>query len=79
MKINKDNTRKNIEKVGYDYKIRDILMLNNTSSYQYGTPYNGISEIIKCWTIGMVTLQMRTIQIGYNIPHIKTYRIDSQC
>ena len=79
MKINKDNTRKNIEKVGYDYKIRDILMLNNTSSYKYETPYNGISEIIKCWTIGMVTLQMRTIQIGYNIPHIKTYRIDSQC
>ena len=57
MKINKDNTRKNIEKVGYDYKIRDILMLNNTSSYKYETPYNGISEIIQCWTIGMVTLK----------------------
>ena len=73
MKINKDNTRKKIKVVNYDYNTRDILMLNNRSLYKYGTPYNGISEIIQCWTIGTVTLEMGTIQIRYNITHIKTY------
>ena len=77
MKINKDNTRKKIKVVNYDYNTRDILMLNNRSSYKYEYVDNGISNIVQCWTNGMVTLQMGAIQIRYNINHIKTYRIDS--
>ena len=79
MEINKDNTHNFFKIVGYEYKIRDILMLNNTSSYKYETPYNGISEITHCWTNGMITLQMGTIQIRYNIHHIKTYKTDNLC
>ena len=79
MKTNKYNTRKNNKRLDYDNKIRYILIFYNKSSYKYETLYNSLFEIIYCWKNGMVTLQTGGIQIRYNIPHIKTYKIDNQC
>ena len=39
--INKDNIRKNRNRVDHDYKFGNKVMPNNHSAYKYETPYKG--------------------------------------
>ena len=75
--INKDNIRKNINRVDHDYKVGDKVMLNNSAAYKYETPYKGPFVITQCWTNGMVTIQCDAIKIRHNIHRIKPYTSDT--
>ena len=55
--IDKDNIRKNINRVDHDYKVRDKVMLTNNTAYKYETPYNGAFVITQVWNNGTVKLQ----------------------
>ena len=35
MQINRDNTQDNKHRVGYEYKIKDKVMLTNHTAYKY--------------------------------------------
>ena len=41
MQINKDNTRKNINRVDHEYKFGDTDMINNHTAYKYERQIRG--------------------------------------
>ena len=43
MQINKYIIHENRERVDYEYKVGDKLIVNNEAAYKYDTPYNGPS------------------------------------
>ena len=47
--MNKDKIRKNNNKIYYDYKIRDKVMLNSKDAFKYKIPYNRTLGITQCW------------------------------
>ena len=55
--IDKDNIRKNINRVDHDYKVRDKVMLTNNTAYKYETTYNGAFVITQFWNNGTVKSQ----------------------
>ena len=75
--INRYNTRKNRHRVDYDYKVGYNAMLTKHNAYKYETPYVGPFVIKRCWTNGMVSLQVGTTKIRYNIRPIKPYKSDT--
>ena len=76
--INRNNTRENKNRVGYDYKVGDKFMLTNHTEYKYETPYKGPFVIITFLTNGTVNLQCGTIKIKYNKLRIKPYKSDTK-
>ena len=52
-------------------------MLNNNAAFKYYTPYKGSFEITQCWINYTVTLHCGTIQMRYNICHIKACTSDT--
>ena len=54
---NKDNTRKNRNRVEHSYKVGDKLMISNHAVYKYETPYKGPFMIKRCFTNGKINLQ----------------------
>ena len=76
--INKDNIRKNRNRVDHNYKVGSKVMLNNHAVYKYETPYKGPFVIIRCCTNVTVSLKIGTTEIRYNISHIKPYKYDNK-
>ena len=76
--INKDNTRKNRNRVYHNYKVGDNVILNNHTAYKYETQYKGPFMITHCFTNGMVNLQCSAVKINYNIRRIKPYTYDTK-
>ena len=70
MQINKDDICENNERVDYDYKVRDKVMLNNHAVYTFEMPYKGPFVITKCLTTITVKLQCGVAKVRYNIRHI---------
>ena len=56
MQINKDNIRKNRNRVDHDYKVVDKVMINNYAAYRYETPYKIPFMKKWCWTNVMDTI-----------------------
>ena len=46
--INKDNIRKNRNRVDHNYKVRYYVTLTNFTVYKYETPYKDIFLITQC-------------------------------
>ena len=70
MQINKDDICENNERVDYDYKVRDKVMLDNHAVYTFEMPYKGPFVIKKCFTNGTEKLQFGATEIRNNIRHI---------
>ena len=77
MKINKDNIRKNSQRVDPDYKVRYKVMLDYNDECKYKIPYKGPFVIKQCWTNGMVALKCGAIKIRYNIRQNRPYTYDT--
>ena len=75
--VNKNNIRKNIERVDHEYKVRDKVIFNNHASYKYEIPYMGQLGIMQCWNNDTANLQYGATKIGYNIRRIKPYKSDT--
>ena len=75
--MNKDNICKNSKIVDHDYEVADKVILTNKTGFKYKTLYNGIFEMTRCWTNGMVTLQCSAIKIRFNTSFIKPYTSDT--
>ena len=73
--INSDNTRENKDRVDYDYKFGDKVMLTNHNAYKYETKYKGYFVITHCFTNGAVNLQYGATRITYNIRRIMAYKL----
>ena len=58
MNINYDNNGGNVNRVEYDYKVGDNVMLENNSAYKCETLYKGPYEITQTWTNVTDTLQI---------------------
>ena len=56
--INRDNTRENKNRVDYDYKVVDDVMLAKQTAYNSGTPYTSQFLITLCWTNDTVSLHI---------------------
>ena len=56
MQINRDNARENKNRVDYDYKVGDTVMLLNHTAYKYETPYKVPFVITQCFINGGVTI-----------------------
>ena len=54
--INKDNNRQNKNRVDYDYKVGDKVMLNSHTAYKYETLYKVLFVMKKCFTNDTVML-----------------------
>ena len=76
--INKYTARENKNRVDYDYKVGDKVMLLNHTAYKYETRYKVPFVITKCFTDGSAMLQYGSIQITYIIGHIKPYKSDTK-
>ena len=75
---NKDNTRKNIHRVEYGYKVRDDVMLTKHTAYKYEIPYTVPFLITRCWINGTVSLKIVAKEIRYNIRRINPYKYDTK-
>ena len=69
--INKDNIRKNRNRVDHDYKVRDKVMITNHTAYKYETLYKVPFVITQCFTNGRVKLQYGPTISKYNKRLIK--------
>ena len=47
-----------MNRVDYDYKVSEKVMLINISAYKYETPFKGVYKIVQCRTNVTVTLKM---------------------
>ena len=61
MKIDYNNNHGNFNRVEYDYKVGDKVMLKNKSAYKCETLYEGPYEINQTWTNVTGTLQIGVI------------------
>ena len=75
---NRENTRKNKQRVEYDYKVGDKVMLTNNNAQEYETPYKSLFLITKCFTNGRVMLKYDAVQITYKIRFINLYKYDTK-
>ena len=76
--INKDNIRKNRNRVDQDYKVGDKVMLTKHTANKYETPYTGPFMITQCSTYTKVNLQRGLTKIRCNIRQIKPYKSDTK-
>ena len=74
---NKDNIRKNRNRVDHDYNDGDKVMLTNHTEYKYETPFKGPFAITLCFTNGMVSLQYGATKNTYNIHRMNSYKSDT--
>ena len=75
--INKDNIRKNINRVDHDYNSEDKVVLNNQTVYKCENPYKGKFVITRWFTNGAVNLQYGPTISRYNIRDTKPYTSDT--
>ena len=76
--INKDNIRKNRNRVYHNYKVVDKFILTKYTKIKYKTRYTVPFLITLCWTNSMVSLQYGTKGIRYSIRHINPYKSDTK-
>ena len=74
--INKDNICKNSNRLYYDYKVGDNIILNDKAELKYETLHNRPLEIIQCWNNDTVTFKMGVVKIRQSIFRIKPYKSD---
>ena len=75
--MDKYNILKNGNRVDYQYKVGDKVILNNKSAYKYKTPYNGPFCITQCWTNDKVKLKMDEIKLGIIYVSLSTIKLKS--
>ena len=75
MKINKDNVRKNIIGVEFDYKVGDKITLNNKSQYKQKNLTKEPFEKKEFWANGMVTFLMGTQSLYLTYVALKTINL----
>ena len=75
---NRDNNQENKHRVDYDYEVGDDIMVTNHTAYKYGTQFEGLFLISQCFTNATVNPQRDLKRIGYNIRHIKPYKLDTK-
>ena len=56
-KMNKDNICEYIQRVDYDYKVGDDVMLTKHTAYEYETPYTGPFVTTRCCINGTVSIK----------------------
>ena len=78
MKVNRDNTRENKNRVDDEYKFGDDVMLNKRTVYNYETPYTGPFLITQYWTNEKISSIIVATEIRYNIHRIKPYKSDTK-
>ena len=78
MQINIDNTNKNRNRIDYDDKVGDNVMLTRYIAYKYEMTYKVHFAIKHCFTNHTVILQYVVTQIQYNIRRIKLYKSDTK-
>ena len=78
MIINRDKTQENRNRVDYDYKVGDDVILTNNTAYKYEMPYKGPFVITQCFTNGTVNLKCGPTKIRYNIRWINSYKSDTK-
>ena len=75
--IRKNNIIENSKRIPHQYKVGDMVMLENHHTNKYKQPYKGHYLVMQVNTNGTVCLKIGAVTDTMNIRHIHTYKMMS--